>query len=58
MMDYKLDLLMTNLELDNCNRLENKIIRNNEMHTQEFRNILEEEIKLLEKKKILINNMK
>ncbi|MED3562349.1 hypothetical protein [Bacillus xiapuensis] len=57
-MDYKLDLLMTNLELDNCNRLENKIIRNNEMHTQEFRNILEEEIKLLEKKKILINNMK
>lgn len=54
----KTELFFTNLELDNCNRIENKIVENNEMHTKEFRNVLEEEIKLLEKKKRLYDALK
>jgi hypothetical protein len=54
-LENKLDLLITNLELDNCNRIEKELSENNFYHTKEYQSLLEEELKLLEKKKRILN---
>lgn len=47
----KLDLLITNLELDNCHRVQ----ASKELHTPEYREAVEEEIKLLKKKQMIFS---